>query len=149
MTGKREWPVVRAASMTEAADSRPSRNVTLTRGVRTSAAVRSPNVMLRATNRAVSSSIAPSCAERSTSDRSSRGERAERSSSCGSTPQERRMALAVPFSERIGHAIAVVNSRCGSWVQRAVAIGTASAMFLGISSPISIVAKVLIVSAEK
>ncbi len=114
MTGNREWPVSRAASMTSCAVSRPSRNRTCTRGVRTSAAVRSPKAMLRATSSAVSSSMAPFWADRSTSDRSSIGERAERSSSCGSTPTQRRMALAVPLSARMGHAIARVNHRWGS-----------------------------------
>ena len=73
--------------------------------------------------------------------------RAERSSSCGSTPNDRTMALARPFSPRIGHAITCVKRRCGSWVNRAVACGIARAMFLGMSSPMSIVTTVLTISA--
>ena len=105
--------------------------------------------MLRATSSAVSSSMAPFCAERSTNELSSIGDRAERSSSCGSTPNDLTTPLARPLSARIGHAIARVNRRCGSWVNDAVACGTARAMFFGMSSPTSIVTTVLATSATE
>jgi hypothetical protein len=53
------------------------------------------------------------------------------------------MAFAIPLSARIGHAMALVNQRCGSWVIDAVTCGSARAMFLGMSSPTSIVTIVL------
>ncbi len=114
-----------------------------TRGVMISPAVRVPNSTERSISSAVSGSRVPTSAERWISEASSVELRAERSSSCGSTPSLRTIALADPLSTRIGRRIAPVNGRIGSWVARAVAIGRAMARFLGTSSPNTIVSTVL------
>ena len=107
-----------------------------------SPAVRAPNSTERSISSAVSASRVPTDAERAISEASSVELRAERSSSCGSMPSRRTNALAEPLSRRIGTRITAVNPRWKRWVARAVAIGLASARFLGTSSPKIIVAKV-------
>ena len=101
-TGNREWPVSRASSMTAQARSLASRLTVRTRGVMISPAVRVPNSTERSISSAVSGSRVPSSAEREISEASSVDDRAERSSSWGSIPSRRTIALAEPLSTRIG-----------------------------------------------
>ena len=103
-TGKRECPVSRASSMIDQARSLVSRLIVRTRGVMISPAVRLPNSTERSISSAVSGSSVPSSAEREMREASSVDERAERSSSCGSIPSRRTIALAEPLSSRIGQA---------------------------------------------
>ena len=112
-----------------------------------SPAVRVPNSTERSISSAVSASRVPWSAERWTSEASSVELRAERSSSCGSTPSRRTSALAEPLSSRISQPLAAVKPRWKPCVARAVSIGRAIAKFLGTSSPKSIVSTVLRISA--
>ena len=64
-----------------------------------SCALRSPKASARCSSVAVPRSSVPCSAERRTSDVSSSAERAEASSSCGSTPIRRRIAFAVPLKK--------------------------------------------------
>ncbi len=143
-TGKREWPVLRAISITLIARSVASRLVVRTRGVMISPAVRVPNSTDRSISSAVSASRVPCSPECEMRLASSVELRADRSSSCGSIPRRRTMALALPLRMRIGRALAVVNVRMKRWVARAVSIGFAIAKFLGTSSPNTTVSAVLI-----
>ena len=70
-----------------------------------------------------------------TSELSSRGERAERSSSAGSTPSRRTIALAEAFSPVISQRNAPANPACSQTTARAVRSGPAMARFFGTSSP--------------
>ena len=141
-TGKREWPVWRARSMTEETRSPSSTVVVRTRGVMISPAVRVPNSTERSTSSAVSASRVPWSAERCTSEASSCELRAERSSSCGSMPRRRTIALAEPLRARIGPLLSAVKPRMKPCVVRAVSSGRAMAMFLGTISPKIIVTTV-------
>jgi hypothetical protein len=67
-----------------------------------SPAVRDPNSTDRSISSAVSASRVPWSAERAISEASSVEERADRSSSCGSIPSARTIALAEPLRSRIG-----------------------------------------------
>jgi len=132
-TGKREWPVRRASSMTASARSPSSRLKVRIRGVMISPAVRVPNSTLRSMSSAASASRVPSSALRWISEASSVELRAERSSSC---------AFAVPLRTLIGSPLTAVNARRKPWVALAVPIGRARAMFFGTSSPNTIVRRV-------
>ncbi len=134
-TGNRECPVARVSSRTTLARSLASRLCVRTRGVMISPAVRVPNSTDRSISSAVSTSRVPRSAERWMSEASSVELRADRSSSCGSTPRRRTAAFADPLSSRIGSRIAAVNPRWKRWVARATPIGLASARFFGTSSP--------------
>ena len=87
-TGKREWPVSRAASITVATGVESGTVRTRVRGVMTSAAVFALKLSERSMSTAVSEPSAPCTPARRTSDANSSGVRAERSSSTGSTPTE-------------------------------------------------------------
>ena len=102
ITGNFEKPVAPESSMTSLTGSVASTQAICTRGVMISPAVRGPNATERCTRWAVSESRVPSLAERPASEASSSEERAERSSSCGSTPSARTIALAEPLSSLIG-----------------------------------------------
>ena len=142
-TGKRECPVSRASSITARARSFSSRLRVRTRGVMISPVVRAPNSTDRSISSAVSGSRVPTSAEREISEASSVELRADRSSSCGSSPNRRTAALAEPLRNRIGYLLSAVNQRIGNWVTLAVAIGRATARFFGTSSPKSMVRNVL------
>ena len=92
------------------ARSLASRLIVRTRGVMISPAVRWPNSTDRSISSAVSASRVPWSAERAISDASSVDERADRSSSCGSMPRARTIALAEPLSSLIGQVFTVVKS---------------------------------------
>ena len=128
--------------MTAQTRSPSSTVVVRTRGVMISPAVRVPNSTERSMSSAVSASRVPWSAERCTSEASSWELRAERSSSCGSMPRRRTIALAEPLSTRIGPRHERVKPRMKPWVARAVASGRAMAMFLGTISPKIIVTTV-------
>ena len=89
ITGKREWPVSRVASITVATGADAHTVRTRVRGVMTSAAVFAPKVSERSISPAVSEPNAPCTPARRTADANSSGVRAERSSSTGSTPTRR------------------------------------------------------------
>ncbi len=91
---------------------------------------------------AVSGSSAPFLAECRASATSSRGERAEASSSVGSMPSSRRTRLAVSFRCRISGLKAAEKARWGVATRRAMASGRAMAQFFGTSSPITIITTV-------
>ena len=74
----------------------------------------------------------------------SKADRALASSSVGSTPRSRTVALAEPFSMRMMCAVVAVNPRWKPATVRAVARGRAIARFLGTSSPTTIVTAVAI-----
>ena len=92
-------------------------------------------------------SSVPCSAERRTSEVSSSAERAEASSSCGSTPIRRRIAFAVPLKNRMIGPAAIVKPRWKRWTAFAVASGAAIARFFGTSSPKIIVTPVARISA--
>ena len=117
--------------MTDQARSLASRLTVRTRGVMISPAVRVPNSTERSISSAVSASSVPSSAEREIREASSVDERADRSSSCGSMPSRRTIALAEPLRIRIGRRITAVKMRWKPWVARAVSIGLAIARFFG------------------
>ena len=128
--------------MTAETRSPSSTVVVRTRGVMISPAVRVPNSTERSTSSAVSASRVPWSADRCTSEASSCELRAERSSSCGSMPRRRTIALADPLSARMGPRVRAVKPRMKPWVLRAVWSGRAMAMFLGTISPKIIVTTV-------
>ena len=105
MTGNFEKPVALESSMTSLTGSVASTQAICTRGVMISPAVRGPKATERCTRWAVSESSVPSLAERPASEASSSEDRAERSSSCGSTPNARTMRVgrAVEQLDRVGH----------------------------------------------
>ena len=80
------------------------------RGVISSSAVRSPNCSDRRTSAAVAGSREPLRAEVRTSDTSSCGERADRSSSAGSMPSLRTIQFAAPFVSRMAGVSSSENS---------------------------------------
>ena len=100
-TGKRENPVFCDCATSLATVSSASRDATRTRGVMRSSATRSVKRSERSSSVAVPSSRVPRSALARTSELSSPGERAERSSSAGSTPSLRTMALAMALSALI------------------------------------------------
>ena len=110
-------------------------NLTRTRGVSTSSAVLSENEIDRASRPAVGFSSVPCAADRRTNECSSTAERAERSSSCGSTPISFRTRLAAPFNTTISGLNSIVEIRMGVMTVFAVSSGSAIAMFFGTSSP--------------
>ncbi len=123
--------------------------VICSRRVATSEARSSPNARLRVSSWAVVASSVPWLLDRRTSDVSSSGERAEASSSWGSTPNiRRRTASAQPLSRRITGAVDRVNPRWNPDTARAVRSGCDSAMFLGTSSPNTMVSAVASTSAR-
>ena len=128
--------------MIEDTRSPSSTVVVRTRGVMISPAVRVPNSTERSISSAVSASRVPWSAERCTSEASSWELRAERSSSWGSMPRRRTIALAEPLSTRIGRLVSAVKPRMKPCVVRAVCSGRAMAMFLGTISPKIIVTTV-------
>ena len=107
-----------------------------------------PNRSDRSTSVAVARSSEPAVAEVRTSDTSSWGERAERSSSAGSMPSRRRIQLAVPLVILINGVVAIENSSCGPATTRAVASGLATARYWATSSPNTIDTEVAISSAS-
>ncbi len=104
----------------------------------TSAAVCWEKPSERVSRVAVPSSSVPASADRLTRKASSVFERPLVSSSRGSMPALRRILLALPLSTKISGVTAQVKPRCSGTDQRAVAIGTEIARFLGTSSPSSI-----------
>ncbi len=106
-----------------------------------SPAVRVPNSTERSISSAVSASSVPSSAEREIREASSVDDRADRSSSWGSMPRRRTIALAEPLSTRIGPRMRAVNRRWNPCVARAVSMGRAIARFFGTSS-----AKIMVTS---
>ena len=100
-----------------------------------SSATRSVKRSERSSSVAVPSSSVPCSALTRTSELSSPGERAERSSSAGSTPSLRTMALAAALSAAISQRNAFANPLCSQTTARAVRSGSAIARFLGTSSP--------------
>ena len=132
--------------MIDQARSLVSRLIVCTRGVMISLAVRLPNSTERSISSAVSGSSVPESADREIREASSVEERADRSSSCGSMPSRRTIALADPLSRRIGSRMIAVNMRWKPWVARAVSIGRAIARFLGTSSANTMVTSELTVS---
>ena len=115
--------------------SSASRDATRTRGVMRSSATRSVKRSERSSRVAVPSSSVPCSALARTSELSSPGERAERSSSAGSTPSLRTMALAMALSALISQRNAYANPLCSQTTARAVRSGSAIARFWGTSSP--------------
>ena len=115
--------------------SSASRDATRTRGVMRSSATRSVKRSERSSSVAVPSSSVPRSALARTRELSSPGERAERSSSAGSTPSLRTMALAMALSALISQRNACANPLCSQTTARAVRSGSAIARFLGTSSP--------------
>ena len=83
----------------------------------------------------MSSSSTPALAERRTRLESSSAVRAPESSSFGSTPMSRRVALALPLSTVITGRKTFVNPTWNGRTSFAVCRGRASAKFLGTSSP--------------
>ncbi len=120
----------------------------LERGVISSSAVRSPNCSERSTSAAVVWSSEPCRAEVRTSDTSSCGERAERSSSAGSMPNRLSIRLAVPLVRWISGVNSVENITCGPATTRAVRSGTATARYWATSSPNTIDTEVAISRAR-
>ena len=135
MTGKREWPVRRASRSTSPAEAVRSIAVQRTRGVMTSAAVRSPKSSERVTSRAVPSSRVPASADRRTSEASSWGVRAPESSSCGVMPNSRSTRLAEPLSTTMSGRVSTEKRRTGSATTRAVRSGAEMPRNWGSSSP--------------
>ena len=148
MIGNRECPVLIAAVTRSATVSSASSASIFCRGVINSSAERSPNRSDLSTSTAVTGSSAPLRAELRTSDTSSRGERADRSSSAGSMPSRRRIRLAVPLVSRISGVNSAENNSCGPADQRAVDTGRATARFFGTSSPKTIDSEVAIAMAN-
>ena len=134
-TGNRECPVSAAATITASAVSVALTNRTRTRGVRTSSAVLPEKEIDRASRPAVGFSSVPWAADRRTSECSSTADRADRSSSCGSTPIIFSTRLAVPLSTTISGLNIIVEIRIGVMTVFAVSSGSAIAMFFGTSSP--------------
>ena len=138
-----------ARSMTVCAGSVRSTLATLSRGVITSSAVCRLNTRVRESSVAVSRSRLPARAERRTSDRSSSAVRAEDSSSFGSMPKARRMALAVLLSSRTAGLNTAVKRDlerdARAWPSRS---GSASAKFFGTSSPMIMEISVAITTAD-
>ena len=120
----------------------------LDRGVISSSAVRAPNCSDRSTSSAVVLSREPRRAELRTSEPSSCGDRAERSSSAGSMPNRRRIQLAVPLVRWISGVNSIENSTCGPATTRAVGSGRATARYWATSSPNTIDTEVAISSAS-
>ena len=90
----------------------------------------------------------PLRAEVRTSDTSSCGERAERSSSAGSMPSSRTIQLAAPLVSRMAGVNSSENSSCKPATARAVRSGRATARYFGTSSPNTIDTDVTITSAR-
>ena len=90
----------------------------------------------------------PRRAELRTSEPSSCGERADRSSSAGSMPSLRRIQLAVPLVSLITGVNSIENSTCGPATARAVGSGLATARYWATSSPNTIDTDVAISSAS-
>ena len=120
----------------------------LDRGVMNSSAVRAPNCSERSTSAAVIGSSAPRRAELRTSDPSSCGERADRSSSAGSMPSRRRIQFAVPLVRWISGVNSIENNTCGPATTRAVGSGCATARYWATSSPNTIDTEVAISRAS-
>src|SRR5215210_55261 len=133
--------------MTASTGASTSRAHSLPRGVMISCARRSVKSSERCISVAVPSSSVPSDAEWRTSEASSSGDRAEASSSWGSTPSRRSTAFAVPLKNRTIGPVATVNERWNPCTARAVASGLVIARFFGTSSPNTIVVPVASVSA--
>lgn len=76
------------------------------------------------------------------------GERADRSSSAGSTPSRRTIQLAAPLVSLIAGVSNAENSSCAATTARAVDIGRATARYLGTSSPNTIDTEVTISNAR-
>ena len=135
MTGNREWPVSLARATTSAAVSPASSISSRIRSVITSTAVSEPIPIDRVSSAAVPTSRVPASAEWRTSEASSEADRAPLSSSRGSMPKRRRIALAEELRPLITGRRAVVNPRCTGVIRSATRIGSAIAQFFGISSP--------------
>ena len=135
ITGKREWPVSRVASITVATGEDADTVRTRVRGVMTSAAVFALKLSERSISPAVSEPNAPCTPARRTTDANSSGVRAERSSSTGSTPTRRSSWFAVPFSTAISGRVTLVNTKSGMTTHTALPTGRERAMFFGTSSP--------------
>ena len=104
-------------------------------GVISSSAVRAPNCSDRSTSAAVTGSSEPRRAELRTSDPSSCGERADRSSSAGSMPSRRNIQFAAPLVRWISGVASIENSSWGPATARAVCSGRATARYWATSSP--------------
>lgn len=107
-----------------------------------------PNCRERCISAAVTSSSEPRRAEVRTSDTSSWGVRAERSSSAGSMPSRRTIQFAAPFVIRMAGVNSTENNHCGSTTARAVRNGRATPRYLGTSSPNTIDTDVTTISAS-
>ena len=147
ITGKREWPVLRASSSTSCAESSRSTVASLGRGVMTSCAVSSAKASVRASRVAVSFSRLPWLADRRTSEASSSAVRAPESSSFGSMPMPRSTAFAVPLSTQTAGRNTAVKRSWNGVTTRAVSRGFARAKFFGTSSPMIIESRVASVTA--
>ena len=99
--GNREKPDSAAAAIRSATVSSVCSATIFDLGVISSSAVRAPNCRDRRTSDAVAASREPLRAEERTSDSSSCGDRADRSSSAGSMPSWRTIQFAAPFVSRI------------------------------------------------
>ncbi len=112
-TRKRECPVRRVCSMTSSAEAVRGIETVRTRGVMTSAAVRSKKVSDRVAMSAVSASMVPTSAERRMRLASSWGVRAPDNSSCGSMPMPRRKPLAEPLRVAMSGLAMIEKIRTG------------------------------------
>ncbi len=101
----------------------------------TSDALMPEKLSVRASRVAVSDSSVPSSALRRTSDESSCAVRAPDSSSFGSMPMSRRIALALLLSRRTAGRNTVVKAVWNGITNFATRYGSASARFFGSSSP--------------
>ena len=108
--GNRENPDSAAAATKSMTVSSVCSTTIFDLGVISSSAVSEPNCSDRRTSAAVVASRAPLCAEVRTSDSSSRGERADRSSSAGSMPSSRTIQLAAPFVSRMAGVSSTENT---------------------------------------
>ena len=134
-TGNRECPVSAATAITSAAVASRSKVTAFTRGVMTSAAVWVEKVRVRWRIVASSRSSRPSVAERRMRKLNSSALRAPESSSFGSMPIARMTRFAVPLKNTMIGLNTKVNPIWNGTTNFAVASGTASAKFLGTSSP--------------
>ncbi len=147
--GKRENPDMAAAVTRSATVSSVCSATILDRGVINSSALRLPNCSDRRTRAAVAASSEPLRADERTSDNSSCGDRADRSSSAGSTPSRRTIQFAAPLVSRIAGVSSSENNSWALTTARAVASGRATARYLGTSSPNTIDTDVTITSTKK
>ena len=138
VTGKREYPVSLASSMTSWTCAVCSMVCIWMRGVMTSAAERSEKRTVRSTNSAASLSSVPISALRRTRETNSAGERAPEISSLTSRPKRCRTLLEKPLSTMMAGLKMAVKISCGRATARPMSKALAMARFLGTSSPMTI-----------